>query len=432
MNRFTLAALAAAALAFGAPAAAQEAAAAPGAAPQQTPEEKKKLEEQIAKELGVSPAAPALPPAEGAPPGITAPGVPEQTPGGAPAPPQAVQGQVGGNPFARLMMLPDISAIGDFAGVYDSRDTGNESPRSGPVSAPHQLTPVFQELELGIQSVIDPYARADIFISFEPSGVSVEEAYMTTLALPFGLQARAGKFYSPFGRLNQQHPHVWDFVDAPLALDRLVSASQLGGPGVDVAWLAPLPWFAEFHLFGQTTTPAFEDKEQRTLGGRVLQYFDVGDAAALGVGLSAARIEEPVFGSWRDLGGADVHLKLRPPWTRSYLVLQGEAFVRRLTAPSVPDQTDWGGYAQALWRDGPYFAYGARYDFAPAFQNGRIGIVQVDGTEHRLSAIASWFPSEFQKVRLQGAWDRLPGGQNGLELILQLEFVIGAHGAHPF
>ncbi|BDG07278.1 hypothetical protein [Anaeromyxobacter paludicola] len=428
MRSLTLAALAAVALVVDGRAVAQDAAPA-GAqpaepsqqAPQspQSPEERQRLEEQIAKELGASPGATPTPPA---PPDLSAP----------PPSPSTAQGQQGGNPFARLLLLPDISAIGDFAAAYDSRDAAVESPRSGPVSQPHQLRPLFQELELGIQSVVDPYARADAFISFTPDGVSVEEAYLTTLQLPAGLQARAGKLFSPFGRLNQQHPHVWDFVDAPLALDRLVSADQLKGPGLDVAWLAPVPWFLEAHLYGQTTTPAFEDKERRTVGGRVLQYFDLTDAVVAGLGLSAARLEEPASGAWRDLGGVDVHVKIRPPQGRSYLALQGELFWRRLTDPVAPAQADVGGYAQAVWRDGPYFAYGARYDFAPAFQDSRGGIVQVDGTEHRASAVAAWLPSEFQRLRLQAGWDFLPGGREGLELLLQLEFAIGAHGAHPF
>jgi hypothetical protein len=30
------------------------------------------------------------------------------------------------------------------------------------------------------------------------------------------------------------------------------------------------------------------------------------------------------------------------------------------------------------------------------------------------------------------SYDRLPGGKEGLEALLSLEFAIGAHGAHPF
>lgn len=53
------------------------------------------------------------------------------------------------------------------------------------------------------QAVVDPYARADVFVSFERDSVNVEEAYLPTLTLPAGLQLKAGKFGSPVGRINQ-------------------------------------------------------------------------------------------------------------------------------------------------------------------------------------------------------------------------------------
>ncbi len=138
------------------------------AAPVAQPPVDPKLEQEIAKELG-APIPPAQPPAPAAAAGQGAAGA-----GQAPAP----QGQpaTGGNPLARLLMLPDISAIGDFAAAYDTLDVPYWSPRSGPHGDPHKVTPLFQELELGLQSVIDPYARADIFLAFTPDGVDVEEA----------------------------------------------------------------------------------------------------------------------------------------------------------------------------------------------------------------------------------------------------------------
>jgi hypothetical protein len=93
--------------------------------------------------------------------------------------------------------------------------------------------------------------------------------------------------------------------------------------------------------------------------------------------------------------------------------------------------TDWGGYAQLFWRQDAYFGYGVRYDDAPT--GPRYGAVGVpEGTERRYSAIANWYPSEFQRIRLQVAYDQRPGGQDGVEVLLGLEFGIGSHGAHPF
>jgi hypothetical protein len=387
----------------------------PAQAQPQTPEQqdaaaRKKLEEDIAKELGQGGSKAAAASAQAQP-----------APGSGPAGPQ---GGAGGNPMARLLLLPDISAIGSFAGVLDNYDVATRSPREGLFGPNSKPTPLFDELELGLQSIIDPYARADIFISFTPGGVDVEEAYLTTLSLPGGLQVKAGKFFSPFGRQNQQHPHVQEFVDAPLARGRLVAAETLSGPGVEVAWLAPLPWFAELHLAGQGTAPTEEDPERLTGVARLLQYFPLGEATTIGIGVSAARRDEGSPGAFRDLGVADAYLRWRSLGTRAYVTLQGELYKRRFRNAEGEDGT--GGYAQLFLRPGAYFGYGVRYDDAPAAGDA------APGRERRYGAVAAWLPSEFQRIRLQVSYDRVPDGRSGIEAILGLEIGIGSHGAHPF
>jgi hypothetical protein len=323
--------------------------------------------------------------------------------------------------------------VGSAALAWNRLDVETLSPRSEPFAPAHTVQPIFQELELGLQAVVDPYARADVFVAFSDEGAEVEEAYLTTLGLPLGLQVRAGKLFAPFGRLNQQHPHMFDFVDRPLALARLLAVESLGGPGLDVAWLAPTPWFAELRLAYQALTPGFEESSRNAGVARLAQFFDVGEASTLGVGVSAARMDEG-RDAWRDLLGGDVYLKIRSPRSRSYLALQGEVVAQRLSGLEAaeaegeevaadPNGTQWGGYVQALWRQNPMFAYGARYERAPAVAGG---------PENRVSALATWLPSEFQRIRLQLSYDRLPGGQDGFEAVLHLEFSIGAHGAHTF
>ncbi|MFL5264589.1 MAG: hypothetical protein ACJ79L_19490 [Anaeromyxobacteraceae bacterium] len=386
-------------------------------------EERKKLEADIAKELGAAPGASAAPPSAG-------PGTPPADAGATPAAP--AQGQAGGNPFARILLLPDISAIGSFALAWNQLDAGALSPRSDPFAPAHTVQPVFQELELGLQAVVDPYARADAFLAFGSEGVEIEEAYLTTLGLPLSLQARAGKLFAPFGRVNQQHGHVWDFVDRPLALVRLLAPDGLKGPGLDVAWLAPVSWYAELHLAYLAAAPAFEPSERNGGYARLVQFFDVGDTSTLGVGVSAGRLQEQGGGGSRDLLGADAYLKIRPARSRSYVALQAEVVARHLDGAAPPDGaalaidvpgTAWGGYVQAVLRDGPYVEYGVRVERAPA---------EVGGGEERASLLAAWLPSEFERLRAQLSYDRLPGGRDGLEALLQLEFAIGAHGAHPF
>jgi len=341
---------------------------------------------------------------------------------------RAQEGGANAAPGASLRLLPDISAIGSGVLAWNREDVETLSPRSGPFGQAGKVTPIFQELELGLQAVVDPYARADVFIAFGAEGAEVEEAYLTTLSLPAGLQLRAGKLYAPWGRLNQLHPHAWDFVDAPLVAGRLVAPEALGGAGVAAAWLAPLPWYVELHLAYQETTPIEGEPGRRTFTGRLSQFLALTDDATLGLGLSAARLDEPGAGAWRDLYGVDLYLKLRNPSSHAFLALQGELYARRLSGSGDPaaDETKLGAYAQAVYRASREWAFGGRWETAPSLAEG------LPGPEHRFTLLASWYTSEFMRLRLQGSYDRLPGGKEGLEALLALQFSIGVHGAHPF
>jgi hypothetical protein len=349
--------------------------------------EKEALEEQIRREMGRSTA-----------PSATA----EARAGG--------QATTGPNPMARLLVLPDISAIGSVSATWDDE---TEKPAFA-----------FEELELAFQAVVDPYLRADVYVAFSDEGAELEEAFVTTLGLPAGLQVKAGKLFTPFGRMNQMHPHVWEFVDAPLARSRLLAEETLSGAGVDLGWLLPTPWYAELRLAAQSTAPGEEDEARLTGTARLAQFFSLGEGATLGVGVSGARRDEAP-GQFRDLGGADVYLRLRPPESRSYVTLSGELYARRFVdVPDVSGDLEHGWWAQAFGRVGRFAGAGVRYERAP-LEDG-------SGDQQRASALLAWLPSEFQRLRLQVGYDRLPDDTDGVSAILNLEFGIGAHGAHPF
>lgn len=336
------------------------------------------------------------------------------------APPPA-----GPSPLARLLLMPDLSAVASFAAAWNDFPVEARSPRPGPYAPAEKPAFLFEELELALQAAIDPYARASVFIAFSPEEVAVEEAYLTTTALPGGLQLKAGQLFAPWGRVNGQHPHTWDFVDAPLAQGRVLAEEVLAGPGVDLSWLAPLPWFAELHLAAQDTAPGEGDEGRLTGLVRLAQFFALSDEATLGVGLSAARRDEGP-GAFRDLGGADLLLRWRTLAGRSAVNLQAELFSRRFRGGPAAGASDWGAYAQAFWRAGPHAGLGLRWDRAPAAGDAAPGI------ERRLSGLATWYLSEFQRLRLQVSRDRRPAGDAGWTAVAHLEFGIGAHGAHPF
>lgn len=345
-----------------------------------------------------------------APPG-TAP-VPAAPPGQA-----AAEGNGQGR-AARPPALPDIAVIGDLVGVYDGRDAAAESMRDPWLVSPAgEVKPLLREVEVALRAALDPSARADVFLSFGPAGADVEEAFLTTQGLPARLQLRAGKLRSPFGRQNPLHRHAWDFADAPLVLSRLLGPNGLSGAGADLAWLAPLPWLAELHVAWQEVRAPFETTGRSAGLARLRQGFELAEGTTLGLGLSGAA-DLARMGGARVLSGADAALELRSPRAGT-VTLQAEAVARNLGAAGGGDE--WGLYGQAVWRPGPRWLAGVRYDDSAASGGGR---------ERRWSVLAGFLPSAYQRLRAQVAWDRLPGGRTGLEVVVHLEFAMGSLGEH--
>ena len=334
-------------------------------------------------------------------------------------------GSPGGIPIGKLMLMPEIAVVVDGALGYTTLSTEQQEPIAGPMPQ-HKAWPMLQEVELAFQATVDPYIRGDVFLTFTPEGVEVEEAYLKTLSLPWSLQVKAGQIYSPFGRTSQLHRHQWTFVDQPVSMQRLVGAEGLSGPGGDLSWLAPLPWFAEIHLAYQATRPGFDETVQQLTGvARLIQYFDLSDSATLGVGLSWALFQAEAPEQWKNLAGADLYVKFRDPASRSSVVLQGEIYGRQLGEQAL-SEARWGGYGQAVWRIDRNWEVGGRYDNAPA------PVAFGGGTQETWTALGSFYTSEFFRLRLQPSLVLLPGGQNGFQGIASFEFTMGAHAAHPF
>src|SRR5512139_2180550 len=120
-------------------------------------------------------------------------------------------GTPGGIPLGKLMLLPEIAVVVDGALGYTTLSDGQQQFTADPWPQ-HKAWPQLQEVELALQATVDPYVRGDVFLTFSDEGVEIEEAYLTTLSLPWGLQVKAGKIYTPFGRTSQLHRHQWTFI----------------------------------------------------------------------------------------------------------------------------------------------------------------------------------------------------------------------------
>src|SRR5438552_1682376 len=198
---------------------------------------------------------------------------------------QVVQTQTFGGASGHSKLLnPDISLIGDFIGT-----AGRNNVSPSPSLEMH-------ESEVGLQAIIDPYARADAFLSFGETGVNVEEAYITFTALPAGLLLKVGKMRAEFGKVNTTHNHALSYIDRPLATNNLVG----GEDGIDDAGLsltrflpAPKGWFADgtAQVFRGDSDDLFSAQRRQDLSvvGHLRAYRDLSESTNLDLGVSYAR-----------------------------------------------------------------------------------------------------------------------------------------------
>lgn len=373
-------------------------------------------------------------------------------------------------------LLPEISLVGTFAGAWFSDAPSPRLEAHEPFHRGFQL----QELELGFRSNIDPYLRADVFLALHLGGVEVEQAYVTTLALPANLQLRAGQFYAPFGRFNQLHYlEVTPFADMPLVNRRFFGGEQLRGVGAELSFLFPLPFYLELRAAVQTAgnplsygVEAEAIQKARDLLGvaRLTASFDLAERLNLLGGVSYANGPNATGGIGRtdefrtQVYGADLQLRLRDPASRAYTALQGEWALRRATVPG-GGYREGGAYLWLVRRFDAHWEAAIRGDLmglpsgrtfghpeathAEEHVHLRQALAHDHGHDHghggglpdslrpfaqrRVGASISYYPSEFQRIRLQANYDFLPDGRRGIqEYFLQYQFVIGSHGAHVF
>ena len=116
--------------------------------------------------------------------------------------------------FSQKAYLPDIAFILNMGAV--GRDVNNSAYKNfeipgfidkGDAELPFNKNRGFNlnYAEVAMNSVVGPYFDAFAIFHLHPDEFEIEEAYVRTRALPYGLRVKAGKFRSAFGRLNEKH-----------------------------------------------------------------------------------------------------------------------------------------------------------------------------------------------------------------------------------
>jgi len=354
-------------------------------------------------------------------------------------------------------LLPDFSAVGDLV--------GDLSPKGS--TQPDQTRFGVREVELAIQAAVDPYFRGDVFLGISDlESISIEQAYLTTTNLPYGLEVRLGRFLMPVGKENTTHRHDLHTIEYPYVIQRFLSDDGLKGTGV---WLSkifsPFGFYQELQLtavdrFGDrpdsliTPEPPNKELGGLTYSARLRNYVDLSESTNFELSASAisGKREQPLSPGYTDptLGainalnarqtvvGADLTYRWRPLQQGLYksFILQGEV-MRQLNERDVdlpsgqsydgPVRNYTGGYVFARYQLTARGFLGARYD---QLQDP----MAAGGNTRAGSAYLEFFPSEFSK--LVAAYERyvppsaVAAATN--RILLQATFSLGPHKPHPF
>jgi len=348
----------------------------------------------------------------------------------------------------------------EILGEADGFTMGSEDHEHGGLERGFNL----RQVEFAFSGTVDPYFDAYVMFVFDGDEVELEEAFLTTRSLPAGLQAKFGKFLSGIGYINKQHPHSWDFFDAPLVSELLFGEHGLQETGVQLTWLAPTDQYLRLGveaLQGETAGIANQIGAEPAIAGtaRILEDAagprlftgfakfspDLGFDHALQLGVSygySSSFQNSIEHSTRyedhegtaSFRGVDAVYKYTPPASvggKGTIKLQGEYFYRKrdidrrdvffacdpagidcgdpanewqmgdvANEESFSEKQD-GYYLQLLYGFAPRWSTGLRIDQVGLTNSTGRGTGEAWDDSKRHSAVLSFMPTEYSRLRLQ-------------------------------
>ena len=305
--------------------------------------------------------------------------------------------------------------------------------------------------ELFISAPIDPFLRGYAALAgSSEEGFGIEEAALVTTALPWNLTVKGGRFFADVGRMPHWHEEQLPFFDRPPSIERLIGGES-GAEGAEIAWLAPTEHFIRvttglYNAVGNERSEelredgfdGYRSADELTWLVHPSTYFDLTDALNLELGGTYLTVPQH---STRNLYGFDATLRHQPGTSRFYqgFVIGSEWYWNDEEFEDVEIGIDPGtgdpllgnerfrrdgGYAYLETFLGRRYSLGSRFDYA----EDPLGPTELQRT---YSAFATWFPSEFQRLRLQVDQLDLGGEDDDQRLTLPWTAFLGSH-SHGF
>jgi zinc transport system permease protein len=445
-------------------------------------EQQRLIEELRAGQPAVAPPSAAPPPAAAspsaaAPAAVPASPVPPEPPGAGvgarvspPAGPARADTDQGPAPKLPpwIAWLPELRVEGNFIGNVTfgdrrklERALGEDIEGEEFFVRRNRLN--VREVELGLRSAIDPFARLEAIISAEQAfgddfEVSLEEGVLTLTALPGRVEARLGLLRTAFGEYNDSDPEEFPEVDPPNVITNVFGRD--GDGWIDTGLVVS-------RLFGVTDTftimPSVGvfngDNEAAFHGGaagvgrrpvwygRIEAFWELGEVAGLevGTGYASGWARDEDAGRWlrSRIFNAHVELDWRHPTLALYRGFNLLAEVYYTWRDSLEEEGDDEGARAArrlLGRYGVYllgeaqlsreWSVGGRFDYSQLPTRREDGPRVQDETAG--SFIVSYRPSRFLTLRAQYKHTERNFAPASDELFLQALFKLGYERPGPF
>jgi hypothetical protein len=304
----------------------------------------------------------------------------------------------------------------------------------------------FDEAEISLISVVDPYWTFTSNIVFTPDGVDPEEVWVRSTKIP-AVQLKLGKIRGTFGKHGMLHTHAFPFIQAPIVMANTIGEEGFKDAGLEAAWLTPLPWFSEL-TGGVYQAVDVDGDHPLDLGsnrhdnipylGHFKNQLDLNGETTLELGQSFLQ-GRGGDGHRHAAWGADVTVRNVPAkssnrhgWILTSEYLQKDSFVG---GNALREQD--GGYASFQYRLSQIWWAGIRGEQArKSFTDFVVDDAgdPVQAKVNRVSANIAWMPSEFSFLRLEYSHAKADAGIHPTDdrIAIQMSYTIGYHPAHAY
>ncbi|MCS0270881.1 hypothetical protein, partial [Vibrio alginolyticus] len=325
--------------------------------------------------------------------------------------------------------------------------------------------------ELNFSSNIDDKFYGALTAVLESHGddteLELEEAFIETLALPYGVNVRAGRFLSDFGYLNNQHMHTDSFVERPIAY-RTFLGSHYYDDGVRANIVLPTDLYVKLGaeaLSGSKMSSVEDGSEVGVYTTTLKLGSDFSESSSWQFGLSYLRNENGKVKEFEDhdhgheeehehdhhhgaavtganLYGADFVWKWAPDGnykysnftlSAEYMLLDGVVDSKYKNDAESPDNLS-AYYVSGVYRFNPSWSAGLRYGEAESYDGHAHGdhMHFTELNDKEMDAMIAWDSSHFGTIRAQ--YTRIDNQDSETDNVFTLQYVMtfGAHGAHAF